>query len=45
MRKRKKVDVKVQNIELVGALAHAVEHQHVIGDRVVDILVEAQRHA
>jgi hypothetical protein len=27
-----------------GALAYSVEHQHIIGDRVADIAVEAQCH-
>src|SRR5256885_4997429 len=41
-RKMKQVDVEMQNVELFRELAHSVEHQHVIGDRVADITVEAQ---
>ncbi len=31
-RKLELVDVEMQNIKFVGALAHAIEHQHIIGD-------------
>ena len=37
------VDMEVQNVEIVGALAHAIEHQHVIGNRIADAGVEPQR--
>ena len=37
------VDMEVQDVEVVGALAHAVQHQHVIGDRIADAGVEPQR--
>ena len=37
------VDMEVQDVEVVGALAHAIEHQHVIGDRIDDAGVEPQR--
>ena len=42
-REMKLVDVEVQDVEFVGALAHAIEHQHVIGDRIADAGVEPQR--
>src|ERR1700736_6518609 len=42
--KVKLVDVKMQNIEFVGRLAHPVEHQHVIRNRVAHIGIEPQRH-
>ena len=41
-RKMKLVDVEMQNVEFFRELTHPVEHQHVIGDRVTDISVEAQ---
>ena len=44
-RKLKLIDMEVQNVEVVGALAHAVEHQHVIGNRIDDAGVEPQRLA
>jgi hypothetical protein len=37
------VDVEVQNVELVGALAHLVQHDHVVGKRVANVGIEAQR--
>ena len=37
------IDMEVQDVEVVGALAHAIEHQHVIGDRIEDAGVEPQR--
>src|SRR5262249_35649325 len=43
-RKMKLVDVEVQNVELFGVLPHPVEHQHVIGNRVTNIVIETQRH-
>ena len=42
-RELKLVDMEVQDVELVGALAHAIEHQHVIGDRIDDAGIEPQR--
>ena len=42
-RKLKLVDMEVHDIEVVSALAHAIEHQHVIGNRVADAGVEPQR--
>ena len=39
----KLVDMEVQDVEVVGALAHAIEHQHVIGDRIADAGVEPER--
>ena len=38
------VDVEMQDVEFVRQLPHAVEHQHVVGNRVADIGVEAQGH-
>ena len=32
------------DIEIVSLLSHAVEHEHVERNRVVDLLVEPQRH-
>ena len=32
----KLIDMKVENIELVGPLANLVEHQHVIGDGIAN---------
>ena len=32
----KLVDVKMENVELVGALANLIEHQHIIGDGIAD---------
>ena len=43
-REREKVDVKMKDIEIVGQLPHTVEHEHVVGNRVVNLLVEPQRH-
>ena len=37
------IDMEVQDVEVVGALAHAIEHQHVIGNRIADAGVEPQR--
>ena len=42
-RELKLVDMEVQDVEVIGALAHAIEHQHVIGDRIDDAGVEPQR--
>ena len=42
-RELKLIDMEVQDVEVVGALAHAIEHQHVIGDRIDDAGVEPQR--
>jgi hypothetical protein len=36
------VGVEVQNVELVGALAHLVEHDHLVGNRIADVGIEAQ---
>ena len=43
-RKMKLVDVEMQNVEVFRELAYSVEHQHVIGDPIADIAVEAQCH-
>jgi hypothetical protein len=40
----KLVDMEMQNVKFFRELAYPVEHQHVIGDRVADIAVEAQCH-
>ena len=37
------IDMEMQDVEVVGALADAIEHQHVIGDRIADAGVEPQR--
>ena len=42
-RELKLIDMEVQDVEIVGALAHAIEHQHVIGNRIADAGVEPQR--
>ena len=42
-REMKLIDMEVQNVELVGPLADAVEHQHIIGDRIAHVGVEPQR--
>ena len=42
--KVKLVDVEMQNVEFVGALAHPIEHQHVVWNRVPHIGVEPERH-
>ena len=41
--KMKLVDVEMQNVEFICELAHAVEHQHVVGDYIAHIGVETQR--
>ena len=43
-REVKLVDVEMENIELVGALPHPIEHKHVIGNGVAHVRVEPQRH-
>ncbi len=43
-RKVKLVDVEMQDVEILRIAADPVEHEHVVGDRVVDIGVETQRH-
>ena len=43
-RKMELVDVEMQDVEFIRLLAHPVEHQHVVGNRVADIGVEPQRH-
>ena len=42
-REMKLVDVEMQDVEIVGALAHAIEHQHVIGNGIAHAGVEPQR--
>ena len=42
-REMKLVDMEVQDVEIVGAFAHAVKHQHVVGDRIADVGIEPQR--
>ncbi len=37
------IDMEMQDVEIAGLLAHAVEHQHVVGDRIADAGVEPQR--
>ena len=37
------IDVEMQNVKLVGSLADAVEHQHVIRDRIAHAGVETER--
>ena len=44
-REMKLIDMEVQQVELVGPLADAVEHQHIIGDRIAHVGVEPQRLA
>ena len=43
-REVKLVDVEMQDIEFVGHLAHAVEHQHVVRNRIPYIRVQSQCH-
>jgi len=38
------IDVEMQNVKLVGPSANAIEHQHVIRDRVAHVGVETQRN-
>jgi hypothetical protein len=40
--KMKLVDMEVQHVEIAGALAHAIEHQHVVRSSIADACVEAQ---
>ena len=42
--KVKLIDVEMENVEFLGTLAHAVEHEHVVWDRVAHIEVQPQRH-
>ena len=42
-RKLELVDMEVQYVEFVGALADAIEHQHVIGNGIANAGVEPQR--
>jgi hypothetical protein len=42
-RKLKLIDMEVQDVKVIGVLTHAIEHQHVIGDRIDDAGVEPQR--
>src|SRR2546423_4936616 len=37
------VDVEMQNVELIGLVIDPVEHEHVIGDRIVDVGIQPQR--
>ena len=39
----KLIDMEMQNVKFFSEPAYPVEHQHVIGDWVADIAVEAQR--
>lgn len=36
------IDVEMQNVKLVGSLADAIEHQHVIRDRIAHAGVETE---
>ena len=36
------IDMEVENVEFFGAVADAIEHQHVIGDGIANILVETE---
>jgi ABC-type microcin C transport system duplicated ATPase subunit YejF len=38
----KLVDVEMQDVELIGKLANAIEHQHVIRNRIADVGIEPQ---
>ena len=42
-RKLELVDMEVQDVEFIGALAHAIEHQHVVGNWIADAVFEPQR--
>ncbi len=37
------INVEVQDVEVVGPLTQAIKHQHVIGNRIADPRVEAER--
>jgi hypothetical protein len=37
------VDVEMENVELVGTFAHAIQHEHVVRNGVSHIRVESQR--
>ena len=37
------IDVEMENVKLVGSLADAIEHQHVIRDRIAHAGVETER--
>ncbi len=37
------IDMEMQDVEVVGLLADAIEHQHIIGNRVTDAGVEPER--
>ena len=37
------VDVEMENVELVGTFAHAIQHEHVIRNGVSHVRVESQR--
>ena len=39
------IDVEMQDVELFGALAHPVEHQHVVRHRIAHVGVKPQRAA
>ena len=42
-REMKLIDMEVQNIKFLGGVADPVEHQHVVGNGIVDIGVEPDR--
>jgi hypothetical protein len=42
-REMKEVDMEMQNVEFLDSLAHLVEHEHVVGDGVLDGRIEPQR--
>ena len=37
---RQKIDVKMQDIKIVGLSAHMIEHDHIVWNGVLDLLVE-----
>jgi hypothetical protein len=39
----KLIDMEVQDIEIVGAISHTVQHQHKIWNRIEHFRVESQR--
>jgi hypothetical protein len=39
----KLIDVKVQNVEFVRELARPVKHQHIVGNWIAHIGIQAQR--
>jgi hypothetical protein len=42
-RKVEEIDVKMKNVELLGALAHLINHQHEVRNDVAHGRIEAQR--